>query len=194
MTYLGTSKCPGELHIKSRAPNATTPTPATKRHYQTIPTPKTKVAAMQRAMFLRSLRLAIPRATPTRSLSTITRSRPTTHPQYTRSASHASPNYVRWLSSKSVADEKIEEITELYATAQDEFEIAMEETEKQTVYAEEDRTAAREELTKVQEAYKAVVEGPDSELASEVKRRIGQRIRELEQGVAAMEEVAQNQD
>ncbi|GAB1734956.1 hypothetical protein NU219Hw_g33t1 [Hortaea werneckii] len=152
------------------------------------------VAAMQRAMFLRSLRLAIPRATPTRSLSTITRSRPTTHPQYTRSASHASPNYVRWLSSKSVADEKIEEITELYATAQDEFEIAMEETEKQTVYAEEDRTAAREELTKVQEAYKAVVEGHDSELASEVKRRIGQRIRELEQGVAAMEEVAQNQD
>ncbi|KAI7340879.1 hypothetical protein KC315_g432 [Hortaea werneckii] len=152
------------------------------------------VAAMQRAMFMRSLRLAIPRATPTRSLSTITRSRPTTHPQYTRSASHASPNYVRWLSSKSVADEKIEEITELYATAQDEFEIAMEETEKQTVYAEEDRTAAREELTKVQEAYKAVVEGPDSELASEVKRRIGQRIRELEQGVAAMEEVAQNQD
>lgn len=93
-----------------------------------------------------------------------------------------------------MADEKIEEITELYATAQDEFEIAMEETEKQTVYAEEDRTAAREELTKVQEAYKAVVEGPDSELASEVKRRIGQRIRELEQGVAAMEEVAQNQD
>lgn len=98
------------------------------------------------------------------------------------------------MSSKSVADEKIEEITELYATAQDEFEIAMEETEKVSVYAEEDRKAAREELTRVQEAFKAVVEGPDPELAEEVKRRIGQRIRELEQGVGAMEEMALNQD
>jgi hypothetical protein len=31
----------------------------------------------------------------------------------------------RWISSKSLADEKIEEITELYATSVDEFEIAM---------------------------------------------------------------------
>ena len=101
---------------------------------------------------------------------------------------------MRWLSSKTLADEKIEEITELYATAQDEFEIAMEETEKVSVYAEEDRKAAREELTKVQEAYRSIVEGPDQNLAEEVKRRIGQRIRELEQGVAAMEEIAQNHD
>jgi len=74
------------------------------------------------------------------------------------------------------------------------FEIAMEETEKATVYAEDDRAAAREELTKVQEAYKAVVDGSDQELAEEVKRRIGQRIRELEHGVAAMEEMALHQD
>lgn len=98
------------------------------------------------------------------------------------------------MSSKSTADEKIEEITELYATAQDEFEIAMEETEKATVYAEEDRKAAREELTRVQEAFSAVVNGEDKQLAEEVRRRIGQRMRELEQGVAAMEELAQNQD
>lgn len=70
----------------------------------------------------------------------------------------------------------------------------MEETEKATVYAEEDRKAAREELTKVQEAYKSVVDGMDAHVAEEVKRRIGQRIRELEQGVAAMEEMAMNQD
>lgn len=70
----------------------------------------------------------------------------------------------------------------------------MEETEKVSVYAEEDRKAAREELTKVQEAYRAVVEGQDAALAEEVKGRIGQRIRELEQAVAAMEELAQNQD
>ena len=91
-------------------------------------------------------------------------------------------------------DVKIEEITELYATAQDEFEIAMEETEKASIYAEDDRKAAREELTRVQEAYKAVLDGTEQEWANEVKRRIGQRIRELEQGVVAMEELALNQD
>lgn len=148
---------------------------------------------MQRSILLRTLRSSVTRTIPNRTLRTLSRTRPA-HPQYVRSASHASPNLVRWLSSKSVADEKIEEITELYATAQDEFEIAIEETEKATVYAEEDRKAAREELTRVQEAYKAVVEGPDSQLAEEVRKRIGQRIRELEQGVAAMEELAQSQD
>lgn len=70
----------------------------------------------------------------------------------------------------------------------------MEETEKATVYAEDDRAAAAEELVKVQEAYKAIIEGEDKDLAEEVKRRIGQRIRELEQGVKAMEELAQAHD
>ena len=113
---------------------------------------------------------------------------------HTRSASHAPPQILRWLSSKSVADEKIEEITELYHTAQDEFEIAMEETEKVSVYAEEDRKAAREELMRVKEAYRAVVEGEDEALAGEVKQRIGQRIRELEAGIERMEEMALHQD
>jgi len=70
----------------------------------------------------------------------------------------------------------------------------MEETEKNTTYAPDDRQAAREELDKVKEAYRSVVEGPDREVAEEVKRRVGQRIRELEQGVVAMEELAMNQD
>jgi hypothetical protein len=122
------------------------------------------------------------------------RSRPRPSTYNIRSASHTPLNLLRYLSSKSTADEKIEEITELFYTAQDEFEIAMEETEKVSVYAEEDRKAAREELTKVQEAYRLVVEGPDGELAEEVKKRIGQRIRELEQGVRSMEEMAMNQD
>jgi hypothetical protein len=81
-----------------------------------------------------------------------------------------------------------------YATARDEFEIAAEETEKATVYAEEDRKAAREELTKLQKAFKDIVDGPDAALAEEVKRRVGQRIRELENAVVAMEELAQNHD
>ena len=74
------------------------------------------------------------------------------------------------------------------------FEIASEETEKMTVYAEDDRQAAREELTKLEEAYSTVVGGPDKELAEEVKRRVGQRIRELQSAVNAMEEQAMNQD
>jgi hypothetical protein len=72
--------------------------------------------------------------------------------------------------------------------------MAMEETEKQTVYAEADREAAKEELLKVQQAYTSVVEGKDIELAEEVKRRIGQRIRELEAGVKNMEDIAMHQD
>ncbi|CZT15540.1 uncharacterized protein RCC_01395 [Ramularia collo-cygni] len=143
-----------------------------------------------RAIFARALRQ---KAAPKRAIQTLTR--PTRIvPSSTRSASRVPHQTARWLSSKSLADEKIEEITELYATAQDEFEIAMEETEKVSVYAEEDRKAAREELTRVQEAYKAAVEGPDQQLAEEVKRRVGHRIRELENGVSAMEELAQNQD
>jgi hypothetical protein len=74
------------------------------------------------------------------------------------------------------------------------FEMAMEETENKTIYAEADREAAREELTRVQEAYRSIVEGVDTDLAEEVKRRIGQRIRELEAGVQNMEDIAMNQD
>ncbi|KAI5268214.1 hypothetical protein E4T47_07793 [Aureobasidium subglaciale] len=128
-----------------------------------------------------------------RPLGTLSRPRFAATPLQIRSASHVN-NFNRWLSTKSAADEAIEEITELYATARDEFEIAMEETEKQTVYAEADRLAAREELTKVQEAYQSIVESADTELAEEVKRRIGQRIRELENGVKNMEDLAMNQD
>lgn len=90
-------------------------------------------------------------------------------------------------------DAAVEEITELYATAYDEFEIASESTEDNATYAEEDRKAAREELDRVLEAYKKVGEG-DSGTAEEVRRRIGQRIRELEQGVKAMEEKAMERD
>ncbi|KJX98903.1 hypothetical protein TI39_contig384g00011 [Zymoseptoria brevis] len=143
-----------------------------------------------RAVFSRVLRQS---TIPRRTIRTLTRPRQVAASS-TRFASHVPFQTARWLSSKSLADEKIEEITELYATAQDEFEIAMEETEKVSVYAEEDRKAAREELTKLQEAYKACVDGTDEQLAEEVKRRVGQRIRELEQGVNAMEELAMNQD
>lgn len=164
---------------------------------------------LPRTLAQRALRLATT-GTPTtlRATSTLLL-RPQAAPQLTaRFASHlhqpplsTSNQSQRHLSSTSnakgepsIADARIEEITELYATAQDEFEIAMEETEKQTVYAQDDRDAAREELEKVLEAYKGVVEGEDRELAEEVRRRIGQRVRELEMGVVRMEEMAQEHD
>ncbi|TKA75724.1 hypothetical protein B0A55_05919 [Friedmanniomyces simplex] len=154
---------------------------------------------MQRALLLRSLHLAAFRpATASRTLNALTTP---SQPPSTRAASHStahllspSSQSITYSNNKSAADQIIEEITELYATAQDEFEIAMEETEKMSVYAEEDRKAAREELERVQEAYRKVVEGEDGGVAEEVRRRVGQRIRELEQGVRGMEEMAQNQD
>jgi hypothetical protein len=84
----------------------------------------------------------------------------------------------------------MEEITDLYGTARDEFEIAAEETLKKTVYAADDRAAAREELEKLKEAYRVVVDGEDKGVAEEVKRRVGGRVRELEKAVEAMEEAA----
>ena len=74
-----------------------------------------------------------------------------------------------------------------YATAKDEFELASEETEKKTIYAEEDRVAAHDELDKFKAAFEDAVKGKDGE---EIKNRIGQRVRELESAVANMDEMA----
>lgn len=74
-----------------------------------------------------------------------------------------------------------------YATAKDEFEIAFEETEKKTVYAADDRVAAREELARFKEAYEKAVGSVDGE---QIRTRIGSRVRELERAVEVMEEKA----
>lgn len=95
--------------------------------------------------------------------------------------------------AQSRVEEAIETITELYGTAKDEFEIASEESEKNTTYAPDDRAAAREELDKLMEYYEGIVnagEGVEKEVGDEVKRRIGGRIRELVKAVEAMEEAA----
>jgi len=93
----------------------------------------------------------------------------------------------RSYAAKSTADAIIEEIQEQYGTARDEFEIATEETEKKTVYAEEDRAAAREEMDRLKAMYQQALEGSDGE---EVKARVGQRIRELDNAVEALEKAA----
>ncbi|KAF7872758.1 uncharacterized protein EAF02_008829 [Botrytis sinoallii] len=82
------------------------------------------------------------------------------------------------------ADVIIEDLTEQYGVARDEFEIASEETDKHSVYAEADRAAAVEELQKLKDMYTSAIEG---EYGEEIKRRVGSRVRELEQGVAALE-------
>ncbi|KAH7073210.1 hypothetical protein FB567DRAFT_195487 [Paraphoma chrysanthemicola] len=89
-------------------------------------------------------------------------------------------------------DAIIEEISDMYGTAKDEFEIAAEESEKNSTYAADDRAAAREELDKLLEYYRDVVEGgaEGREVVDEVRRRVGQRIRELEAGIVRMEEEA----
>lgn len=96
--------------------------------------------------------------------------------------------------TQDAADAAIEEIQELYATAKDEFDIASEESEKNTTYAPDDRIAARETFDQLLDFYQGIVHGPDSAVANEVKRRVGSSIRELEGAVLAMEEAALHGD
>ncbi|OAK94496.1 hypothetical protein IQ06DRAFT_298510 [Phaeosphaeriaceae sp. SRC1lsM3a] len=90
-------------------------------------------------------------------------------------------------------DAAIEQITDLYGTAKDEFEIASEESEKNSTYAADDRAAAREELDKLIDYYNGVLQEGE-EIAEDVRRRAGGRIRELVKAVEAMEEEAMHGD
>jgi hypothetical protein len=81
----------------------------------------------------------------------------------------------------------MDKLQDQYASARDEFEMATEETEKKTLYAADDREAARTELELLKDMYADALEGKDGE---EIKRRIGQRIRELDNAVQALEQSA----
>ena len=76
----------------------------------------------------------------------------------------------------------------MYATAKDEFEIAVEETEKKTVYATDDRVAAREALQLLKDEYQKAIRESSPEVAQEITNRVWQRIRELENAITALEE------
>lgn len=162
-----------------------------------------------RSLFQRTLRLASSTHTTIRRLTTLTqRQQPPirTHPRHQiqhhqhRPASTSTPSPSQPPQNTPAGDAAVEELTELYATAYDEFEIASESTEANATYAEEDRNAAREELERVLEAYRKATSadggegGGDAGTAEEVRRRVGQRVRELEQGVKAMEERALEHD
>jgi hypothetical protein len=88
------------------------------------------------------------------------------------------------------ADALMENLNDLYATAKDEFEIASEETDKKTVYAADDREAAREALIILKDAFEKASKESAPDVAKEVLSRVGPRIRELENAVNAMEEKA----
>ncbi|EAU38823.1 predicted protein [Aspergillus terreus NIH2624] len=120
-------------------------------------------------------------------------------------------------SGKSQGDEMVEELQELYETAKDEFEIATESTDGATIYAASDRESARDALNQLLAVYSlyttdiASTAGsqepePDdrseivetnfdpaaipAEVRDEVKRRVGQRVRELQNAVEVLEERA----
>lgn len=84
----------------------------------------------------------------------------------------------------------MERLTDLYSTAKDEFEIAAEETEKKTVYAADDREAAKEALTALKDAFEKALKDNSPEVAKDVQSRTGPRIRELENALKAVEEMA----
>jgi len=109
---------------------------------------------------------------------------PTTQSFRTVTSSTSSQIQSRTYATKTSADDLMEKITEQYATARDEFEIASEETDKKSVYAAEDRDAARDELNVLKEMYEQALQ---SEAGEEIRGRVGQRIRELDNAVQEME-------
>ncbi|CAG7950733.1 unnamed protein product [Penicillium salamii] len=119
-------------------------------------------------------------------------------------------------SGKAEADLLVEELQELYEVAKDEFEIATESTDTSTIYAASDRESARDALNQLSAVYGlytaregevqnevgeedgdgAIIETnynpaevPQG-VKDEVRRRVGQRIRELRSAVEALEERA----
>lgn len=75
----------------------------------------------------------------------------------------------------------------MYAEVKDEFEIAVESTEANAVYAQSDRDATREELEKLKKAWKEALDMEEEVKQDLMKRPIGQRIRELENAVEELE-------
>jgi len=73
------------------------------------------------------------------------------------------------------------------------FQIATEETADNTIYAAEDRAAARAEFDRLKAAFTDGAERLPAEAAEEVRRRAGTRVRELESALDALEERARSQ-
>ncbi|KAM0313138.1 hypothetical protein ACHAO8_005778 [Botrytis cinerea] len=147
---------------------------STPRIFNT-PTPRTPAAGF-------STRAAIGKAAAAAAQFPHTQRRPFPRASLSNRRTHTHER--RGYATATPADALIEDLTEQYGVARDEFEIASEETDKRSVYASADREAAVEELHKLKNMYAAAIEG---EYGEEIKRRVGSRVRELEQGVMALE-------
>lgn len=69
--------------------------------------------------------------------------------------------------------------------------MAAEETEKKTVYASDDRDAAKDALKDLKNAYEKSLKLSSPQVAGEIRARVSQRIRELDNAFTALEELAQ---
>ncbi|OQE31889.1 hypothetical protein PENSTE_c001G10200 [Penicillium steckii] len=126
--------------------------------------------------------------------------------------------YAATSASDATADNLIEEIQDLYEIATDEFEIATDSTDSATIYAASDRESARDALNQLVTVYELYTgakvgsthaetpietgekgpvvetnfdpEGIKEEVRGEVKKRVGQRVRELKNAVEILEEKA----
>jgi hypothetical protein len=67
--------------------------------------------------------------------------------------------------------------------------MAAAETEKKSQYAPADRAAASYELEMLMVAYRGYAEGRDPAVAEEIKKRFGERVRELEEAVWVLEDI-----
>lgn len=120
------SQCDTRAHDQAYSSSPNTPDPSIRysRHYNMLSRPllarRFRPSALSPSRSIRTLASSTLRTSPSSSPSfCLCLQRPLLPHHQSRSASHTPP-LVRWLSSKSIADEKIEEITELYATAKDE--------------------------------------------------------------------------
>ncbi|EEQ33417.1 hypothetical protein McanMca71_001405 [Microsporum canis] len=124
---------------------------------------------------------------------------------------------------KTTVDNYIQEIEDLYAIAKDELEIAAESTAEATIYAASDRISMREAFDDLKHTYGAYADNnpppqdiepkdgangvdvaeerstaydstdiPD-DIRAEIKRRVGHRIREIENAVNSLEESARHE-
>ena len=66
--------------------------------------------------------------------------------------------------------------------------MAAEETEKKTVYASDDRKAAKEAIQQLKDGYDKAVKLASPQVAEEIRGRVSQRIRELDNAYTALEE------
>ncbi|PWY83194.1 hypothetical protein BO94DRAFT_625565 [Aspergillus sclerotioniger CBS 115572] len=183
--------------------------------------PRRQIPAI-RSLTTASPRLVLPRprpivpghpgyTTPTPTTSTPRITTPT-HRTYSTSNSTGKPT----------ADLIVDELQELYEVAKDEFEIATESTDSATIYAASDRESARDALDELVAVYTVYTrdgsfvsqqgmgigqgqglvnvdtglnpEEVEEGVRSEVKRRVGTRVRELVGAVEALEERANAHD